>query len=38
MNPDGSLVHLECVHKWFGADLHVLRGIELAVAPARSSW
>jgi polar amino acid transport system ATP-binding protein len=32
MNEDGSLVRLEGVHKWFG-DLHVLRGIDLAIHP-----
>jgi polar amino acid transport system ATP-binding protein len=32
MNGDGSLVHLEGIHKWFG-DLYVLRGIDLSVAP-----
>jgi polar amino acid transport system ATP-binding protein len=32
MNPDGSLVRLEGIHKWFG-DHHVLRGIDLAVVP-----
>ena len=32
MNEDGSLVRLEDVHKWFG-DLHVLRGVDLAVHP-----
>ncbi|HUP33292.1 MAG TPA: amino acid ABC transporter ATP-binding protein [Gaiellaceae bacterium] len=32
MNPDGSLVRLEGIHKWFG-DHHVLRGIDLAVHP-----
>ncbi len=32
MNPDGSLVLLEGIHKWFG-DHHVLRGIDLAVHP-----
>lgn len=30
MNPDGSLVKLENVHKWFGAN-HVLRGIDLTI-------
>jgi ABC-type polar amino acid transport system ATPase subunit len=33
MNPDGSLVRLEDVHKWFAEDLYVLRAIDLAVAP-----
>ena len=33
MNADGSLVRLEDVHTWFGEDLYVLRGIDLAVAP-----
>ncbi len=33
MNGDGSLVRLEGVHKWFGEDLHVLRGIDLTIAP-----
>src|ERR671918_1073826 len=33
MNDDGSLVRLETIHKWFGDDLHVLRGIELAIRP-----
>jgi ABC-type polar amino acid transport system ATPase subunit len=32
MNEDGSLVRLEGVHKWFG-DLHVLKGVDLAVTP-----
>ena len=32
MNPDGSLVKLENIHKWFG-NLHVLKGIDLAVKP-----
>ena len=32
MNSDGSLVRLEGVHKWFG-DLHVLRGIDMAIVP-----
>ncbi len=32
MNPDGSLIRLEAVHKWFG-DNHVLRGIDTAVRP-----
>jgi ABC-type polar amino acid transport system ATPase subunit len=31
-NPDGSLVALEGLHKWFG-DLHVLKGIDLALKP-----
>ena len=30
MNPDGSLVKLENVHKWFG-DNHVLKGIDLSI-------
>jgi ABC-type polar amino acid transport system ATPase subunit len=29
-NPDGSLVRLEEIHKWFGK-LHVLRGIDLSI-------
>jgi len=29
-NPDGSLIHLEGIHKWFG-DHHVLRGIDLSL-------
>jgi ABC-type polar amino acid transport system ATPase subunit len=29
-NPDGSLVHLDDIHKWFGR-LHVLRGVDLAI-------
>ncbi|MFQ5948762.1 MAG: amino acid ABC transporter ATP-binding protein, partial [Acidimicrobiia bacterium] len=33
MNPDGSLVRLEDIHKWFG-DLYVLRGIDLSVKPS----
>jgi polar amino acid transport system ATP-binding protein len=33
MNEDGSLVRLEGIHKWFGDHHHVLRGIDLAVAP-----
>ena len=32
MNPDGSLVRLEGIHKWFG-DHHVLCGIDVAVHP-----
>jgi len=32
MNDDGTLVRLENIHKWFG-DLHVLRGIDLAISP-----
>ena len=32
MNPDGSLVRLENIHKWFG-NLHVLKGIDVAVKP-----
>lgn len=32
MNDDGTLVRLENIHKWFG-DLHVLRGIDLALTP-----
>jgi polar amino acid transport system ATP-binding protein len=33
MNPDGSLVRLEDVNKWFGAQQYVLRAIDLSVAP-----
>ncbi len=32
MNEDGTLVRLDGIHKWFG-DLHVLRGIDLAIMP-----
>lgn len=32
MNPDGSLVRLENIHKWFGR-LHVLKGIDLRIEP-----
>jgi ABC-type polar amino acid transport system ATPase subunit len=32
VNPDGSLVRLEGIHKWFG-NLHVLKGIDLSVKP-----
>lgn len=32
MNPDGSLVKLENIHKWFGK-LHVLKGIDVAIQP-----
>ena len=32
MNDDGTLVRLDNIHKWFG-DLHVLRGIDLALVP-----
>jgi polar amino acid transport system ATP-binding protein len=32
LNPDGSLIRLEAIHKWFD-ETHVLRGIELTVAP-----
>jgi ABC-type polar amino acid transport system ATPase subunit len=31
VNPDGSLVRLEGVHKWFGTN-HVLKGVDLLVA------
>lgn len=31
-NPDGSLVKLENIHKWFGQN-HVLNGIDLTVQP-----
>jgi glutamine transport system ATP-binding protein len=30
VNPDGSLVRLEEIHKWFGR-LHVLRGVDLTI-------
>jgi ABC-type polar amino acid transport system ATPase subunit len=33
VNDDRSLVRLEGIHKWFGDDLHALRGIDLAIAP-----
>ncbi|MBW3593321.1 MAG: amino acid ABC transporter ATP-binding protein [Actinobacteria bacterium] len=33
MSENGALVRLEGVHKWFGDELHVLRGIDLAVQP-----
>ena len=29
-NPDGSIVRLEGIHKWFG-DHHVLRGLDFAL-------
>ena len=32
LNPDGSLLHLEGIHKWFGK-LHVLRGVDISVPP-----
>jgi ABC-type polar amino acid transport system ATPase subunit len=32
LNRDGSLVHLEDIHKWFGK-LHVLRGVDVSVQP-----
>jgi polar amino acid transport system ATP-binding protein len=32
MNDDGTLVRLDGIHKWFG-DLHVLRGIDMALRP-----
>jgi ABC-type polar amino acid transport system ATPase subunit len=32
MNPDGSLVQLKNIHKWFG-NVHVLKGIDLSVHP-----
>jgi ABC-type polar amino acid transport system ATPase subunit len=32
LNPDGSLVRLEEIHKWFGR-LHVLRGVDLSIKP-----
>jgi ABC-type polar amino acid transport system ATPase subunit len=32
LNRDGSLVHLEDIHKWFGK-LHVLRGVDVSVKP-----
>lgn len=31
MNPDGSLVKLENIHKWFGTN-HVLRGIDMTLS------
>jgi ABC-type polar amino acid transport system ATPase subunit len=31
-NPDGSVVRLEGIHKWFGEN-HVLRGIDFALRP-----
>ncbi len=31
-NPDGSIIKLEGIHKWFGNN-HVLRGIDLALEP-----
>ena len=31
-NPDGSLVRLENIHKWFGK-LHVLRGVDVSIQP-----
>jgi ABC-type polar amino acid transport system ATPase subunit len=34
LNNDGSLVKLEDIHKWFGPELYVLRGIDLAVVPS----
>jgi len=33
LNDDGSLVKLEDIHKWFGPELYVLCGIDLAVMP-----
>jgi ABC-type polar amino acid transport system ATPase subunit len=30
LSPDGSLVRLEEIHKWFGR-LHVLRGVDLTI-------
>ena len=33
LNSDGSLVRLEDIHKWFGPEIYVLRGIDLAVMP-----
>ncbi len=33
LNSDGSLVRLEDIHKWFGPELYVLRGIELTLMP-----
>jgi ABC-type polar amino acid transport system ATPase subunit len=32
LNPDGSLIRLEEIHKWFGR-LHVLKDVELSVQP-----
>jgi glutamine transport system ATP-binding protein len=32
LNPDGSLIRLEEIHKWFGR-LHVLRGVDLSIQP-----
>jgi ABC-type polar amino acid transport system ATPase subunit len=32
LNLDGSLVHLEDIHKWFGK-LHVLRAVDVSVMP-----
>ena len=34
LNADGSLVHLENIHKWFGTS-NVLRGIDLALSPGQ---
>ena len=33
LNSDGSLVRLEDIHKWFGPEIYVLRGIDLAEIP-----
>jgi polar amino acid transport system ATP-binding protein len=33
-NPDGSLVRMEGIHKYFG-DLHVLKGIDLSFMPGK---
>jgi ABC-type polar amino acid transport system ATPase subunit len=33
VNPDGSLLHLEGIHKWFGDSIYALRGVDLVVRP-----
>jgi ABC-type polar amino acid transport system ATPase subunit len=34
VNDDGSLLHLESIHKWFGDDVYALRGVDLRVLPS----
>lgn len=33
-NPDGSLVRLEGIHKWFGRN-HVIKGVDLTIQPQK---
>jgi ABC-type polar amino acid transport system ATPase subunit len=33
VNGDGSLLHLDSIHKWFGDDVYALRGVDLRIQP-----